>query len=33
MDRNFHPRKLNANTWLFDGDGSYSYLILGKKRR
>ena len=32
MDRNFHPRKLNANTWLFDGDGSYSYLILGEKK-
>lgn len=32
MDRNFHPRKLNANTWMFDGDGSYSYLICGKEK-
>lgn len=32
MDRNFHPRKLNPNTWLFDGDGSYSYLIMGESK-
>lgn len=32
MDRNFHPRKLNPNTWLFDGDGSYSYLICGETK-
>lgn len=32
MNRDFHPRKLNANTWLFDGDGSYSYLICGEKK-
>lgn len=30
MDRNFHPRKLNAHTWMFDGDGSYCYLITGE---